>query len=270
MLQRHWFHSLFRDYSPQMMASRSLVPLSAIALVLVYFMTMSIVGGIAAEHLYSAMVNVSALFLCFVIVSTFLNVIAPSHRPLALRAMIHIVMAMLFAFGWYALVLAGFAIGGDWLRDGIVARAFSRNTLVWQLHQGVIMYVILVLYRAWQAERNLRSSKEPTEEAEHLLLRQGDEMFRVTPSDIVRVSGAGDYCELVTGTSQFMSTKSLRHFQEKLAPDFARIHRSHLVRIGAIERTEPAGNGRVQLYLSNGETLVSSRSGGRLLRGMAR
>lgn len=259
-----------------MIDTRAFPALSALGIFAIYAITMTIAEGLDARHLYSAAVNVAALFACFAIASAILDALAPARRQLAVRAGVHLVLAILFTFGWYALVLAGFAIGGGWLRDGVVARAFTENTMVWQLHYGAMMYAMLILYRAWRAERDARSiaspssDSEPEAEAEHLLLRQGNEMVRISPDEIVRISGAGDYAEIVTRSARFMSTKSLDHFEETLSPELIRVHRSHLVRLGAIERTEPAGNGRLQIHLANRDTVTTSREGGKRLRALVR
>ena len=231
---------------------------------------MSVANGVDARHLYSATINVVALYLCFLLTGFILDAVSPERCGTRVSALIHIGLAVPFTFVWYALVLAGFALGNDWLRGGVASRAFSENAMVWQLHQGLILYAVLILYRALKAERINRSNTLVEREPDHLLLRQGQEMFCVAPDEIVSISGAGDYSEIITRTSQFMSTKSLDHFERTLASVMVRIHRSHLVRIGAIERTEPAGNGRVQVHLINGHALTSSREGGKLLRRLVR
>ena len=84
------------------------------------------------------------------------------------------------------------------------------------------------------------------------------------------IRGAGDYAEIVTRSARYMSTRSLEHFEDTLSPVLLRVHRSHLVRLGAIERTEPAGNGRLQLHLVNQDTVTTSREGGKRLRALVR
>lgn len=263
-------------YHGGMIDTRAFPALSALGIFAIYAITMTIAEGFDARHLYSAAVNVAALFACFAIASAILDALAPARRQLAVRVVAHVILAILFTFGWYALVLAGFAIGGGWLRDGVAARAFTENTMVWQLHYGAMMYVMLILYRAWRAERGARSiaspppGSRPDAEPEHLLLRQGNEMIRISPDEIVRISGAGDYAEIVTRSARYMSTRSLEHFEDTLSPVLLRVHRSHLVRLGAIERTEPAGNGRLQLHLVNRDTVTTSREGGKRLRALVR
>jgi DNA-binding LytR/AlgR family response regulator len=45
-----------------------------------------------------------------------------------------------------------------------------------------------------------------------------------------------------------------------------RLHRSHIISLRHLVNAEPAGDGRLQVTLSNGDQLVSSRAGVRALR----
>ncbi|WP_265587743.1 LytR/AlgR family response regulator transcription factor [Sphingomicrobium arenosum] len=240
-----------------------------------YLFSMVLAGAPLVTVLDDAAVNVAALFLAFLIAAALLDVVRPWRWPMGLRIGFHIAAAIGFAYLWYALVLGGFSLGADWISDGLSARAFSQNALVWQLHQGVLAYALLLVTRGWGAERMARAAAVGDSDpgaimaSNHLLLREGKEMVRIDHDDVVRVSGAGDYVEVVTRTGTHLSSHSLGWFEDAL-PGALRAHRSHLVPLGAIVRSEPAGSGKLTLHLVNGEDLVTSREGGRRLRALVK
>jgi two-component system LytT family response regulator len=60
---------------------------------------------------------------------------------------------------------------------------------------------------------------------------------------------------------------SLGELEARLDPtSFVRVHRSAIINLGRLERTEPAGGGRLLAHMSNGETIQVSRAGAQALR----
>jgi hypothetical protein len=256
------------------MASPAVAVQSAALIVLffAYLIAFSVMQGISTGALVAALVNAGALGLCGFVTGAVLRAAEPARfRPAVLLLLFHVLAAVVFAFLWYFAVLAGFAMTGNWLREGLVARAFSENAIVWQIFQGITLYVMIVLLLDRSRAAALSGEASPDSEtgAEPkgpLLLRDGGEIIALDHDEIVRLSGAGDYVEVATAVRTFLSTRALASFARSLPPEFLRVHRSHIVRYGAIARAEPAGNGRLTLHLKGGTAITTSRTGARLIR----
>ena len=229
------------------------------------------VGAQPVDAAGSAAINVVALAIVTAI-------LAYAHR-LSRRwpvtgwraAAIQVFAAVAFALLWYLLVLVGFSLSTDWMHNGLAARAFGENAIVWQVFQGVTLYGLIAL---WLDRRTALSGQDATAHsskpgAEPLLLKDGEEILAVDPDEIVHVAGAGDYSEIVTLHRTFLSGLTLRTLMDTLPDGFVRVHRSHIVRRAAILRAEPAGNGRLTLHLRNGDAVTTSREGARAIRQLA-
>lgn len=250
------------------------VPLATLAIFfLAYLMVFSIMQGVSKSALAAALVNAVALALCGMAAGALFRAVGPARFKPVVQLPFHAFAAVGFAFLWYFVVLAGFAMTGNWLREGLVARAFSENAIVWQIFQGITLYAMIVLlFDRIHAAGSGDASRQQEAEAEPkgpLLLRDRGEIVALDPDEIVRLSGAGDYVEIATPVRTFLSTRALASFARSLPPEFLRIHRSHIVRYGAIARAEPAGNGRLTLHLKDGTAITTSRSGARLIRSLS-
>ena len=227
------------------------------------------------DALYGALNNaLSAAFLA-IIVHRLVLVKLWTWRPAAQISAL-IPLAVLYAMSWYFAVVVGIGIRGAGFSQNFEVFQFQFVAFVWQIFQGITLFAlaaalshILFLKSQLQAAVN-RADTTPDESrapAPALLVRHEGEIASLDPSDIIRLSGAGDYVEIVTATRTILSSGTLAEFEGKLDDtEFLRVHRSHLVRLTAIERAEPAGNGRMTLHLGNGDTIFASRSGARLIR----
>jgi two-component system, LytTR family, response regulator len=98
-------------------------------------------------------------------------------------------------------------------------------------------------------------------------IRSGDEIQPVDVDLIVSIAGADDYAEVATLKGKHLVRMTLAEFEKSLDPArFIRVHRSRIVNFERIVRAEPAGNGRMLLHMEDGEAIVASRAGSRLLR----
>lgn len=192
-----------------------------------------------------------------------------------IKLAIQVPAAILFAFLWYLLILVVRSLRSGWAADGFLVAPFVPVAFAWQMFQGVTFYALAALASlaivmrdqiadlSKQAAITDCSLTPPTT----IMVRTGNETQSVAIDDIVSVSGAGDYAEIVLADRTILSATRLGKFEDVL-PDhlFIRAHRSHIVRLTAITRSEPAGNGRTVLHLSNGSSVVTSRSGSRAFR----
>ena len=222
-----------------------------------------------------ALVNtVPAAALAVLTFNTITRALPP--RPALVQAAAHLALAPIFALAWYVGIMVIYGVQEGWLLNGFETRAFSPIALVWQLFQGVTLYAVVAgfSYAAHFAEeaRRLRAAlaeRAPPRAAppDQLLLRRDGEVTPVPLADLVRISGAGDYAEVLTRRGVHLSTATLASLEAQLPEDrFLRVHRSHIVALGAVTGAEPAGNGRLTIHLNGGDSVTASRAGARAFR----
>ena len=201
-------------------------------------------------------------------------------RALAAQAAAHPVLALAYALAWYLGIQVLYGLQEGWLTEGLRARSFSGIAFTWQMFQGVTVYAVVATYAYavafWREAGRLRAERdEALAAAPHkprpsrLMLRQDREIVPVDASDIVRISGAGDKTEVVTRTARILTTSTMADIEAALPPGFLRVHRSHLVALGAVLHAEPAGNGRLTLHLPGGDSVTASRAGAKAFRDTA-
>ena len=221
-----------------------------------------------------ALVNtVPAAALAVLTFSTITRALLP--RPPLLQAGAHLLLAPIFALAWYVGIMVIYGVQEGWLVNGFETQAFSPIALVWQLFQGVTLYAVVAgfSYAAYFAEevRRLRAElpeRAPPEAApDQLLLRRDGEIVPVPLAEIVRISGAGDYAEVLTRRGAHLASTTLASLEAQLPGDrFLRVHRSHIVALHAVAGAEPAGNGRLTIHLIGGESVTASRAGAQAFR----
>ncbi len=197
-------------------------------------------------------------------------------RPVV-RVSVQIPLAILFAISWYVAILVIRELRGDWLRTGFDIRPFAAIAFVWQMFQGVTFYALaamsslaIVLARQLREQTAVidgaEASDRPGAEAT-ILVRTSEGTEAIPVESISAISGAGDYSEISLPGRMVLSTTTLAEFERRLPQDyFLRAHRSHIVRLGAIVRSEAGGNGRTTIHLVDGRNITTSRAGTRLLR----
>lgn len=202
--------------------------------------------------------------------------------PIEVQVVAHPGLALAYALAWYLGIQVAYGLRAGWLTEGLAPRSFSGIAFTWQMFQGVTVYALVATYAYavafWREAERLRGERDqalqtgrvrdakPAARPARLLLRKDREIVPVDPDDIVRVSGAGDKAEVVTRTTRVLTTTTLAELEESLPSDFLRVHRSHLVSLGAVLHAEPAGNGRLTLHLPNGDSVTASRAGTKAFR----
>lgn len=169
-------------------------------------------------------------------------------------------LAALFAITWYFAVVIGIGIRGAGFLQSFEVNSFRSVAFEWQIFQGTTLFALVaalsqILFLKAQLQLTMGDAVQPNDNiqtsAQALLVRHEGEVILLDPADVVRISGAGDYAEVVTATRTILSSGTLAEFEGKLSDtEFLRVHRSHLVRLGAVEKAEPAGNGRMTLHLA--------------------
>lgn len=107
------------------------------------------------------------------------------------------------------------------------------------------------------AERGL--SLAETQE-DRLTLKDGNSLIRIPIQEIRWIDAAGDYVVVHTTNGNHIARASLRELEDRLPTDrFARIHRSTIVAISAVQRLRPHQNGEYFIDLDGGKELKLSR-----------
>ncbi|MEM1087189.1 MAG: LytTR family DNA-binding domain-containing protein [Pseudomonadota bacterium] len=200
-------------------------------------------------------------------------------RPKWRHIAAHPVLATVFTFAWYFIVLIGRGFNGNWLENGFTIEPFIWIAGVWQLYQGIALYVFSATfaYAAYYYERAKHVERFGSEGAqaipvsvdrkERLIIRSGREYLTFDYEDIFYLEANGDEVKLRSRTGTTKTSKSLSSLADALpTPPFVRIHRSYIINIENVQSAEPAGNGRLTIHLSNGTSLITSRAGARAFR----
>lgn len=96
---------------------------------------------------------------------------------------------------------------------------------------------------------------------ERLLLQAGARMRPVPVQTIDSLIASANYIEVHCGQERFLMRETLAAVEAKLDPaQFVRIHRSRVVRIGAVRDMELLPSGQYLLRLHNGQKLSGGRS----------
>ena len=244
----------------------------------------------------SALANVLPLSLLAAAVHALLKG-SVMHWPVWLQAAAHAGLAIGFAVTWYALVLVTLAFFNGLQGLGYGVSGFSGRAFTWQVFQGLVLYAAIaaVCYavRGGREAANVAivnmppaaplaaplaalsaadSALQPTHALappplQRYLTKAGDDMLPVLVRDIVTITGAQDYVEVATLTGRHLVRMSLAEFERRLDPArFIRVHRSTLINFDHLTKAEPAGGGRMRVYMANGEQVQASRAGAQSLR----
>ncbi len=95
---------------------------------------------------------------------------------------------------------------------------------------------------------------------ERFLVRARDRLFLVPVEDVDWIAAAGNYVELHAGDDVHLVRGTLKKLERRLDPgDFARIHRSTIVRLDRVREMHPWSHGDRLVVLNDGTELRMSR-----------
>ncbi|WP_176484554.1 LytR/AlgR family response regulator transcription factor [Sphingomonas spermidinifaciens] len=96
---------------------------------------------------------------------------------------------------------------------------------------------------------------------EWIAVRTRDATRLISTAEIERVEAAGVYVNVHSGGAAYLYRAGLASVAERLDPfRFVRIHRSHLVNVGAIDSLERRSHGEFEVVLKSGTRLAMSRT----------
>lgn len=195
------------------------------------------------------------------------------RRPTPIQCLWHVALALCFAFTWYATLVLLLAVAGDLGGGGFHLVGFGGPALAWQAFQGLLIYAtIAAICYAVRGGRDAASVTIVEQAARpapltRYLIRNDDEFTPIDVDAIVSITGAQDYSEVITAQGAHLVRLSLSEFEARLDPArFVRVHRSAIVNLHRLARTEPAGGGRLLVHMDNGDVIKVSRSGLQSLR----
>ncbi len=88
--------------------------------------------------------------------------------------------------------------------------------------------------------RNRRTANTEALTSDHFFLKTGHEVVRIDHAEVLHISAMRDYVAVHTRTrGRILSLENLRDLEQRLPADrYCRIHRSHIVALGAVQRVE--------------------------------
>lgn len=114
--------------------------------------------------------------------------------------------------------------------------------------------------RVWQLAPTTSDGGRGAADGERLPLQIGQRSYLVPIDEIDLVVAQRNYLEVHAGRTQYTIRSTLGAFHARLDPvRFQRLHRSAVVRIGAIREIKPVGSGRFRIGLQCGQVLHSGR-----------
>jgi hypothetical protein len=242
-----------------------------------YFIVFLLVGdGDILDAVTSSLRNLIPL----VIVSAAAHQIILTHlvrRPPMRQLTGHLLLSAAYSllFYWLLMVLIGISRGGSFVEFAVQA-FFPTPAVAWQLLQGLTLYALVACLTYLRAQPPLTSFVVVPQAQEALakdqspsryFIRKGEDIHPIEISQIVSITGADDYAEVVTTSGRHLVKMTLTEFEKTLEVDtFIRVHRSHIVNVDRIARAEPAGGGRMLLHMDTGAMISASRAGSKLLR----
>ena len=192
------------------------------------------------------------------------------EQTVPVQAAAHTGLAIAFATTWYALVIVLLAFVRGVSGGGYLIRSFQGPAFTWQVFQGLVLYALVaaVCYAVRGGrEAATVSFVDAPRPLERYLTKTGDEMRPVEVREIVSITGAQDYAEVATLSGRHLVRLSLSEFERRLdGQRFLRVHRSAIINFDYLDRTEPAGGGRMLAHMANGDSVEVSRAGAQLLR----
>jgi two-component system LytT family response regulator len=176
--------------------------------------------------------------------------------------------------------LEGLAGVGVPLPHVVFTTAYDRHA-VRAFEAGAVDYLLkpLALSRLRVAVRRVVERKRPQEAEEIaavttaarqpdcLLVRAGDRLVAVDPSEILWVEAAGNYAELHTRGRTYLAGIGIGEVEQRLpAERFIRVHRSALIALPALRQLQSDGSGGYVALLEGGHRVRVSRSYAERLR----
>ncbi|MCC3861463.1 LytR/AlgR family response regulator transcription factor [Pseudemcibacter aquimaris] len=178
------------------------------------------------------------------------------------RILIHIPLSMLFSIvhvmGMIAMRKLIFSSVGD-----VYSMDDLDYMILYEYRKDLTAYIsILIVTYAYREILRLRHGEAQIEksEEERIMVSKSGQFKFIDPLSVNWVESAGNYVELHVGEDTYMLRATMKDIENRLGDkEFARIHRSAIVRKDFIDSIKPASSGDKQLTLKDGTSLRVSR-----------
>ena len=186
----------------------------------------------------------------------------PPRLPWAAAPLAHLPMAMLFSAGHVAIMLAIREVA--YAAAGVPYDFFGSSptgTLIYEFRKDITFYAgSVAVFLLIGTSPRPSAPALPAEPRARIAVRDGARTLYLEPDEIFSVEAAGNYVELATRSGPVLHRTTLAAMEEELDPyGFVRVHRSRLVRRGAVREVRPTPPGDFELVLSDGRTVGGSR-----------
>ncbi len=205
--------------------------------------------------------SVATLLLLIWPMMAFTRRVWPLTPPWPRQLVLHLIAAPVFS----VLHVLGMGLL-RWAAYGAAGRAYDPFSplaqFVYEFRKDLLVYAgFVLLYVLWGLLRARRPpDSSPGEGPEMLEVRDGARRHFVSLSELTWIEAAGNYVELHRGSTRILHRAPLSAMERQLAgADFVRIHRSRLVRRGAIAEVESKPSGDYVVRLTDGRELAGSR-----------
>jgi DNA-binding LytR/AlgR family response regulator len=123
--------------------------------------------------------------------------------------------------------------------------------------------------RAPSASERVASVRNGDEPLSRLFIRDHTGIVPVPVESIVRMETDGDYTAVIAGGRRHLVGIPLAALHDRIRrADFVRVHRQHVVNLAYVARFTPYDAVRLRVELVGGGSVVASRAGSQLLRGL--
>lgn len=135
--------------------------------------------------------------------------------------------------------------------------------ILYEYRKDIMTYcsILLVIY-AYREILRLRNGEAQIEEndEERIMVSKAGQFKFIEPSSVDWVEAAGNYVELHVGKETYMLRATMKDIESRLGnKDFARVHRSTIIKRALIESIKPLSNGDKKIYLKGGIDVRMSR-----------
>ena len=148
--------------------------------------------------------------------------------------------------------------------DGYAVRAFEMNAidyLVKPYSEDRFVEAIRRVRHRQDGPALARALRDLGPRPDRLLVPDGRRMVPIQIADIEWIKAEGDYVRVFAGGRGYLVGRTLKELEARLDPaQFVRVHRSALVQTSHIREVRAEGSSRYKVRLSDGTTVIVSRS----------
>ena len=154
--------------------------------------------------------------------------------------------------------------------DGYAVRAFEMNAIDYLVKPYSEDRFVEAIRRVRDRRRErgrgeeealARALRDLGPRPDRLLVPDGRKMVPIQVADIEWIKAEGDYARVFASGRGYLVGRTLKDLEARLDPaQFVRVHRSALVQTSHIREVRAAGSSRYKVLLSDGTTVIVSRS----------